>query len=117
MSNLLVFPFKKTFVIPVAKTARKYIQDNLPDSNPDAFKWDFKQWEALRRRILSDVIHIDLIQHFLECVTFRVRIVSQLISIQLPRSVSVHLDEASRGCRYLPRESHAQTETTFDLIR
>ena len=69
MSNLLVFPFKKTLAIPVARTARKYIQDNLPDSNPDAFKWDFKEWEALRKRTMSDVIHVDLIQHFLECAT------------------------------------------------
>jgi hypothetical protein len=71
MSNLLAFPFKKTFVIPVAQTARKYIQDNLPDSNPDAFKWDLKEWEALRKRTLSDVIHVDLIPHFLECVIFQ----------------------------------------------
>ena len=81
MSNLLVFPFKKTFVIPVAQTARKYIQDNLPDSNPDAFKWDFKEWEALRKRTLDDVIHVDLIQHFLGCVTSRAKIIPQLISV------------------------------------
>lgn len=68
MSNLLVFPFKKTFTIPVAQAARKYIQDNLPDSNPDAFKWDLKEWEVLRKRILDPVIHVDLIQHFIECV-------------------------------------------------
>ena len=71
MSNLLALPLKKTSVIPVAQAARKYIQDNLPDSNPDAFKWDFKQWEAFRKRTLSDVIHVDLIQAFLECVTIR----------------------------------------------
>jgi len=81
MSNLLVFPFKKTFVIPVAQTARKYIQDNLPDSNPDAFKWDLKEWGALRKRTLGDVIHVDLIQHFLEYVTYRPWAMSQLIFI------------------------------------
>ena len=79
MSNLLAFPFKKTVAIPVAQTARKYIQDNLPDSNPDAFKWDFREWEALRKRTLSSVIHVDLIQHFLECVTSQTLVMSQLI--------------------------------------
>lgn len=115
MSNLLVFPFKKTFVIPVAQTARKYIQDNLPDSNPDAFKWDLKEWETLRKRTLSDVIHVDLIQHFLECVTLQAWVMSRLISIQLPRSACVHLDEASYGCGYLLRESRTRTETTHDI--
>ena len=81
MSNLLAFPFKKTIAIPVAQTARKYIQDNLPDSNPDAFKWDFKEWETLRKRTLSDVIHVDLIQHFLECATSQALAMSQLISV------------------------------------
>lgn len=66
MSNLLAFPFKKTYVIPVAQAAREYIQDNLPDSNPDTFKWDLRQWEALRKRTLSDVIHVDLIQPFID---------------------------------------------------
>lgn len=68
-------------MIPVAQTARKYIQDNLPDSNPDAFKWDFKEWEALRKRTINDAIHLDLIQHFLECVATPLRVVSSLISI------------------------------------
>jgi len=117
MSNLLVFPFKKTFVISVAQAARRYIQDNLPDSNPDAFKWDFKQWEALRKRILGDVIHVDLIQHFLECVSFRVRITSQLISTQLPRSIGIHLDEASRGRRCLLCEPRTRSKPACDLIR
>ena len=116
MSNLLAFPFKKTFVIPVAQTARKYIQDNLPDSNPDAFGWDLKQWEALRKRTLDDVIHVDLIQHFLEWVTFQAWIMS-LIFIQLPRSVGVHLDETSRGRRCLLFESRTWAETARDLIR
>jgi len=116
MSNLLAFPFKKTFVIPVAQTARKYIQDNLPDSNPDAFGWDLKQWEALRKRTLDDVIHVDLIQHFLEWVTFQAWIMS-LIFIQLPRSVGVHLDETSRGCRCILCESRTRAETARDLIR
>jgi hypothetical protein len=68
MSNLLALPFKKSAVIPVSQAARKYVQDNLPDSNPDAFKWDFKEWARLRKQTLSDVIHVDLIQPFLECV-------------------------------------------------
>jgi len=116
MSNLLAFPFKKTFVIPVAQTARKYIQDNLPDSNPDAFKWDFKQWETLRKRTLDDVIHVDLIQHFLEWVTFRAWVIS-LIFIQLPRSVGVHLDETSRRCRCLLQGPRTWTKTAHDFIR
>ena len=111
MSNLLAFPFKKTFVIPVAQTAQKYIQDNLPDSNPDAFKWDLKEWEALRKRTLSDVIHVDLIPHFLECVIFQAWAVSRLIFVQLPRPAGVHPNEASHGCRYIPREPRTPTET------
>jgi len=117
MSNLLAFPFKKTFVIPVAQTARKYIQDNLPDSNPDAFKWDFREWEALRKRTLDDVIHVDLIQHFLEWVTFRARIMSKLISTQLSRSVGVHLDEAPPGRRCFFYESLTRAKAACNLVR
>ena len=87
MSNLLVFPFKKTTVIPVSHAARKYIQDHLPDSNPDAFTWDLKQWEALRKQSSSDVIHVDLIQHFLECVAGR----GQVLSLLIPGSYQAQL--------------------------
>jgi hypothetical protein len=66
---------------------------------------------------LSDVIHVDLIQHFLEYVTSRTWVVSQLIPVQLPRPTGVHLDEASRGCRYLPREPPVRTKTARDFIR
>lgn len=115
MSNLLAFPFKRTVAIPVAQTARKYIQDNLPDSNVDAFKWDFKEWEALRKRTMSDVIHIDLIQHFLECVTSQILVMSRLIPVQLSRSACVHLDEAACGRRYPLCESHTRTETIYQI--
>ncbi|KAF9779034.1 BRO1-domain-containing protein [Thelephora terrestris] len=91
MSNLLALPLKKTSVIPVAQAARKYIQDNLPDSNPDAFKWDFKQWESFRKRTLSDVIHVDLIQPFLDYHAQLVFILTKLpadIGLEIPYSLA-----------------------------
>lgn len=68
MPNQLSISFKKTYIIPVQQAVREYIQNNLPDVNPDAFKWDINKWDNLRKKTLGDGIHVDRIHDFLRYV-------------------------------------------------
>ncbi|KAL5504141.1 RIM20 [Sanghuangporus vaninii] len=62
MSNQLSIPFKKTSPVPIRQSVREYIQDNLPDTHPEAFKWDTERWEQLRKDATNELVHVSRIQ-------------------------------------------------------
>ncbi|KAF7794805.1 hypothetical protein EIP86_005947 [Pleurotus ostreatoroseus] len=59
MPNQLFIPFKKTTEVPIRQQAREYIRANHTDTHPDAFKWDYNRWEALRKDATSCTVHVD----------------------------------------------------------
>jgi len=64
MSNLLNFPFKKTFEIDLENTVRKFIFCH-GSGHPDEFKNDIHQWQGLRKDVTTGTVHVDCIQSLL----------------------------------------------------
>lgn len=62
MPNQLTLPSKSTQSIPLRSALQDYIQ------SPEAFKWDIKQWEAMRRDAVTSVVHVDASQKYVAWV-------------------------------------------------
>ncbi|KAJ3573631.1 hypothetical protein NP233_g2307 [Leucocoprinus birnbaumii] len=61
MSNLLDFPFKRTYEIELRTTVREFISFH-GGGHPDDFKDDIQRWQDLRKGAVTGVIHVDRIQ-------------------------------------------------------
>ncbi|EJD06562.1 BRO1-domain-containing protein [Fomitiporia mediterranea MF3/22] len=96
MSNQLSIPFKKTSQIPIRQAVRSYIQENLPDTHPEAFKWDIERWEQLRRDATSEKVHASHTQAIIKYCAQLAFILTKLpvdISLTFPYSVALRPSE------------------------
>lgn len=60
MSNLLDFPYKRTYDLNLETPVRDFISAH-GGGHPDEFKHDVKQWHNLRTNAVAPVVHVDQI--------------------------------------------------------
>ena len=57
MPNQLVIPPKTTSNVDVITPLREFIAKHHAETHPDAFKWDMKKWDAMRRAVVAGGVH------------------------------------------------------------
>lgn len=110
MPNQLFIPFKKTTEVPIRQQAREHIRVNHTDTHPDAFKWDYNRWEALRKDATSCTVHVDNLKIVSRYDPGRAVSIIVSQSTKLPRTADLHTYEAAERRR--PKSPVLAVETT-----
>lgn len=104
MSNQVSIPAKKAYPARLREASRSYLQENHPDTHPDAFKWDISHWEELRNDAMDGVVHVSKTDALLKCVLEHPAATTQYscLPAQLPRAAGLHANQTARRRRYAP---------------
>lgn len=89
MSNQLAIPLKPTLPIPIHQSLQSYIRENIPDTHPEAFRWDIERWEQLRNEAYIETVHISRTQALIKYIVQLTFILTKL-PVDIGLDISYH---------------------------